>query len=125
MRLANPHFRPSRVLAACCLLGLSACAHHELNDQLGKSQEAINQARAAGAAEMAPSDYNAANSKMRRARSEDTVVAMRLAEEAQADANLAHAKTNSTRAMNAATEMARSNQALREEINRSGQKQQR
>jgi len=129
MTLANHYYRPSGILTACCLLVLSGCAHQALNDQLATSQEAIKQAQTAGAPETAPADFAAANDKLDRAKSaeshRDMVVAMRLAEQAQADANLANAKTESTRATTAATEIVKGNQALSDEISRSKKLQQR
>lgn len=119
MMPAHRFYHPSRVLAACCLLGLSACANEALNNQLAASREAVDQAKIAGAAERAPADYDAAVDKLNRANAaandRDKKEAMRLAQEAQVDANLAHAKNDSGQAMLAAAELEKSNQILREE----------
>jgi len=124
------YFHPSRVLASCCLLALGACANPALNNQLANSREAVDQARIVGAEQVAPTEFQAAVDKLDQAtaaaekrRSGDD--AMRLAQEAQVDANLARAKTNSTQARVAAAEMAKSNQILYETINRTNQNQQR
>ena len=130
MMFANHNYHPSRGLAACaaasCLLALAACASNQaLDDQLATSGEAVEQARTAGAPETAPADFNTAHDKLSRANAgtRNEVVAMRLAEQAKADADLAHAKTGANHAMAAAEEIVRSNQALREEIRRAKQNQ--
>jgi hypothetical protein len=96
---------------------LSACASEALNNQLATSQEAVDQARIAGAADKAPGDFNAAVDKLNQAKSAaDTRKkddAMRLAQEAQVDANLARARTDSVQARVAATELTKSNEILR------------
>jgi hypothetical protein len=127
MMLATLIYRPSRVLAACGLLALSGCASEALNNQLAASREAVDQAKIVGAAEAVPADYDAAVDKLNRAttaaneRHKDE--AMRLAQEAQVDANLARARTNAAQARIAAAEMAKSNDVLRETIARVNQNQ--
>lgn len=130
MMFTNRIYHSPRGMAACaaasCILALSACASNQaLNDQLATSKEAIEQAKTAGAEKTASADFNAARDKLSRANSatRNDVVAMRLAEQAKADADLAHAKTDSIHATTAAAEMVRSNQALREEIKRAKQNQ--
>ena len=120
---------PARVLAPCCLLALAACANPALNNQLANSREAVDQAKIVGAEQAAPAEFQVAVDKLNQAsaaaekrRSGDD--AMRLAQEAQVDANLARAKTNSAQARLAAAEMAKSNQLLYEAINRTNQNQQ-
>lgn len=118
MLRANRLFRPSGVLAGCCLLALCGCASEALNQQLATSKEAVDQARIVGAAEKAPADFDSAVDKMNRAtaaanaRKKDD--AMRLAEEAQVDANLARARTDTAMARLAATELEKSNQIMRD-----------
>jgi hypothetical protein len=128
MMLANLFYHPSRVLAACSLLALSACATNEaLNNQLATSREAVDQAQIAGAAERAPADFNLAAGKLNEAnaaaKDRDEDRAMRLAQQAQVDANLARARSDSAQASTAAAELAKSNQILRETINRANQNQ--
>ena len=123
-------FHPShRLLAACCLLALSGCASEALNAQLATSREAVDQARIAGAAETAPAELDAATDKLNRAavaaRNRHKKDAMRLAREAQVDANLARARTDSSQARMAAAEITKSNQLLYEELNRLKQNQRR
>ena len=128
MMFAHLFHRPSRVLAGCALLALSGCANQALHQQLASSREAVDQARIAGAAETAPNEFQVAVDKLDRAsaaadgRKKDD--AMRLAQEAQVDANLARAKTDSAHARMAATELARSNELLRA-VHRENQKEQR
>ncbi|MGZ5203093.1 MAG: DUF4398 domain-containing protein [Telluria sp.] len=120
--------RPSRVLTGCLVLALCGCASEVLNQQLATSREAVDQARMAGAAEKAPADFDSAVDKMNRAtaaadnRKKDD--AMRLAQEAQVDANLARARTDSAQARLAAAELEKSNRILRD-YRRENQNQQR
>lgn len=129
MMLAHLLHHPSRMLAAGGLLVLSGCANEALHDQLASSREAVDQAKIAGAAETVPADYDAAVDKLNRAstaannRHEDD--AMRLAQQAQLDADLARARTDSAQARFAATEMVKSNQVLREALSRANQNQSR
>lgn len=120
MMSAHRFYHLSRGSAVCVLLALSACAHEELNNQLTNSQEAVDQAKIAGAAEKAPDDFNAAVGKLNQAKAAaDTrhkKDAMRLAQEAQVDANLARARTDTAQSRIAATEMTKSNQILREAL---------
>jgi uncharacterized OsmC-like protein len=117
MMLAQVFHRPSRILAGCALLALSGCANQALNQQLATTREAVDQARIAGAAEAAPNDFQVAVDKLDRAsaaandRKKDD--AMRLAQEAQVDANLARARSDATHARMAAAELAKSNELLR------------
>lgn len=128
MMLAHRFHRPSRVLAGCAFLALTGCANQALNQQLATSKEAVDQARIAGAAETAPNDFQVAVDKLDRAsaaanaRKKDD--AMRLAQEAQVDANLARARTDSAHARVAATELQKSNELLRA-VHRENQKEQR
>jgi uncharacterized protein DUF4398 len=118
MMLANLFSHPSRALSACFLLALSGCANEALNNQLATSREAIDQAKIAGAPATAPGDFDTAVNKLNQAndaaKNRDSKDAMRLAQEAQVDANLARAKTNATQAELAAAELQKSNQLLRE-----------
>lgn len=120
MMPAQLHHHPSRALALCGLLVLSGCASEALNNQLAQSREAVDQARIVGAPEGAPKEYDSAVDKLNRAsaaakdRHKDD--AMRLAQQAQVDANLARAMTDSAQARVAAAEMAKSNEALREAL---------
>lgn len=129
MMLATLFRHSPRALTACCLVALSGCANEALHNQLANSREAVDQAKIAGAAEAVPADYDAAVNKLSQANDaanhRQSDAAMRLAQEAQVDANLARAKTNSAQARLAAAELAKSNQILYGEINRANQIQQR
>jgi hypothetical protein len=130
MMPAHRFHRPSRILAACAVLALAGCASNKvLDNQLANTQEAIDQARIAGAADAAPADLSAAVDKLEQARSTAShrrgKDSMRLAEEAQVDANLARAKTDSAQARIAAAEITKSNQVLYDELNRMRQNQSR
>jgi hypothetical protein len=99
---------------------LSACASEALNNQLANTQEAVDQARIAGAADKAPADFSNAVDKLNQAKTAANTRhkddAMRLAQEAQVDANLARARTDSVQARVAATEITKSNQILRDAL---------
>jgi hypothetical protein len=128
MSLANLSNHPSRLLMGCVLLALSACAtNKELTTQLSSSREAVDQAKMAGAEQTAPADLDIATGKLDRAnvaaKNRDEADAMRLAQQAQVDANLARAKTESAQARVAAAEMTKSNQILRAAITRANQNQ--
>lgn len=122
MMLPHRFKQSARVLAACGLLALSGCASEALNRQLANSREAVDQAQIAGAAEAAPAEFGAASDKLQRAEiaanDRKKKDAMRLAEQAQVDANLARARTDATQARMAAAEMAKSNRILNAELSR-------
>lgn len=129
MKSAHLFSHLSRGAAACVLFALSACANEALNNQLATSREAVDQARIAGAADKAPGDFSVAVDKLDKA---NAVVngktkgdPMRLAQEAQVDANLARAKADSAQARIAATEMTKSNQILRDALATQSRSQQR
>lgn len=127
MMLAHLFHHPLRVAAGCLLLGLSGCANQMLNQQLATSREAVDQAKMVGAAETAPAEFGVAVDKLDRAsaaaKERREVDAMRLAQQAQVDANLARAKTDSTQARIASAELAKSNRILRETLNQAHQNQ--
>jgi hypothetical protein len=130
MNFAHRFPHPARLGAVCCLLALSACASNKaLDNQLATSREAVDQARIAGAQQGAPAEFDAAVDRMNQAtamaKDKKDKDAMAYAREAQVDANLARAKNDSAQARFAATEIAKSNQLLREERARIIQNQQR
>jgi hypothetical protein len=98
-----------------------------LTTQLSTSREAVDQAKMAGAEQTAPADLDIATGKLDRAnvaaKNRDEADAMRLAQQAQVDANLARAKTESAQNRVAAAEMTKSNQILRAAITRANQNQ--
>lgn len=128
MLLAHLSNRPSRLLMGCVLLALSACAtNKELTAQLANSREAVDQAKMAGAEQTAPADLDVAVGKLERAnvaaKNRDEADAMRLAQQAQVDANLARAKTDSAQSRVAAAELTKSNEMLRAALTRANQNQ--
>lgn len=90
--------------------------------QLAVSAAAVEQAVSAGAPELAPAEYRAAREKLDRAHAamatRDYAQAQMLAEQAQADAQLAITKTRSAKAQKAAASLEEDSRVLREEINR-------
>jgi hypothetical protein len=127
MMLAHLFHHPTHLLAGCLLLGLSGCANEALNQQLATSREAVDQAKMVGAAETAPAEFDVAVDKLNRAnaaaKERREVDAKRLAQQAQVDANLARARTDSTQARIASAELAKSNRILRETLNQTHQNQ--
>lgn len=90
-------------------------------EQLAVSQSAVNEATRSGAPEHAPAELRAAREKMDRARQavkdHEYERARRYAEQAEVDARLAQAKTDSERARIAAEQVQQSLEVLRQEIN--------
>jgi hypothetical protein len=117
--------KPSSVrrLAAVAVIAgplLAACASVPPPvDQLAVSRAALDQARAGGAVQAAPADYNRALERLQAAeaanRDERYREARRLAEQAEVDARAALAKANAARSQQALAEIEQSLRALREE----------
>lgn len=105
-------------------LALAACASSPPapTEQMAVSAAAIDQAVSAGAPELAPMELSAAREKMARARaameSRDNAQALILAEQAQADAQLAVTKARAAKAEKAAAALAEDRRVLREEMQR-------
>ncbi len=104
------------VLAGCASKGEAPVA------QLATARASITQAESAGALQSAPVEILAARDKLGRAeaavREERYAEARRLAEEAEADAELAERKTQAAKSAAAAEELARGNAALEKELER-------
>lgn len=118
---------PPRRLVACAaagmLLTLAGCAtQRELNTQLVASRVTLEQAQTAGAPSIAPEDFTVAHQHFEQAadaaRKQDYPGALRLAEQAQVDAERAQARTAAIKARTAAIQILLGNQALRQEIER-------
>ncbi|MDA8329361.1 MAG: DUF4398 domain-containing protein [Betaproteobacteria bacterium] len=94
-------------------------------EQMATSRAAINNASSAGGEEYAPLQLQSAKAKMDAAeqamKAENYVLARRLAEEAQADADLAVAMARSDKAAKAAKAVQQDSHALRQEIDRNAQ----
>ena len=110
-----------RVLCACTLLGLAACASGPPpDDEIAAAEVALTEAADADAMERAPAPLALARDKLERARRAaadgDNREAARLAEQALADAQLAAAEARSATARAHAEEVRTSIETLREEV---------
>jgi hypothetical protein len=103
---------------------VAACASPEVppTAQMADARTSLTQAESDGARDGAPVELAMARDKLTRAdeamHTEKFDVARSLSEEAQVDAELADRKTRAAKAKAAADELARSNQLLREELDR-------
>lgn len=120
-----PTPRPGLILwIAGTALAMAACASRPPapTEQLAVSAAAIDQATSAGAAELAPVELRIARDKLDRAHvamnNRDHTQALILAEQAQADAQLAVTRTRTVKAEKAAASLQEDRRILREEINR-------
>jgi len=110
------------VVAALSILTLAGCASVEPpREQMAVARAAVERASGPAAAE-APVEVSQAREKLDRANvamaREDYDSARRLAEQAEADANLAEAKSHSVRADRALREVREGIRQLREELAR-------
>lgn len=102
---------------------LAACASMPPpTSELAVSTAAVAHAAGAGANEAAPNDMSTAREKLARANKamidKDYPMALKLSQQAQADARLAESKADAARAQKAADAVQADNQALREELAR-------
>ncbi len=120
-------FSPTSLGLATLLTGLgllvSGCAGLPApTEQLAVSTAAVSRAGGAGGGEIAPADMQMAREKLAKAQQamldEDYARARDLAQEAQADAQLAEAKALSSKARQAADELKEGNRILRDEMDR-------
>jgi Domain of unknown function (DUF4398) len=107
-------------------LMLSACAGLPVpTEQMAVSKLAVSNAASAGSNEFAPLPLKSAMDKMdtaeRAMTAEDYLLARRLAEQAQVDAQLAAATSRSVKAQKAASALQEGNRVLRKEIDRNAQ----
>ena len=117
---------PSRSLAAwfgAAVLGLAACASAPVpTEQLAVTTAAVAQAVSAGGQELAPTEMSAARDKLVRAHlavaAKDNEQALRLAQQAQVDAQLAGRKAEAMKARKAESELQEAARVLREEMAR-------
>lgn len=90
--------------------------------EITAARASITQAESVGAVQQAPVDLLAAREKLGRAeaavRDKRYLQARQLADEAQVDAEVAERRTRAMKAQQAVAELERSNQLLREEIER-------
>lgn len=111
------------VVAAVAVILIAGCASTPApNEQMAVSRAAISDASSAGANEFAPLEFKSAVDKMdaaeRAMAKKDYELAGKLAEQAQADAQLAVAVTRTAKANKAANTVQESNRVLRDEIER-------
>jgi multidrug resistance efflux pump len=111
------------VLAAASALGACASPAPPAAPGLAAGNASLEAARSAGAPEYAAAEYEMARTKLDRARAlaatGDGAAALRLAEQAEADAQLARARASSQRAQLALREIESSLRSFQEEIQRS------
>ncbi|MGE5450767.1 MAG: DUF4398 domain-containing protein [Acidobacteriota bacterium] len=114
------------VMAGACLTGaaLAGCSSQPVpNDRLAVGRSSIDAAQTAGASEMAPVELNRAREKLAKAneavQKKDYVLARRLADEADVDAQVARSKANAQRSLRAADEVTAGLRTLRDQMNRS------
>ncbi len=123
LRLSQTLQYPSGVLASVLLI--AGCSGIPPTEQIAVSKAAVNTASSAGGTQFAPVPMRTAMEKMDAAEqamvTKDYPLALRLAEQAQVDAQLAASTARSIKAQNAATELQQSNRVLRQEIDRSTQ----
>jgi hypothetical protein len=109
------------VIAASILI-LSACAGTPPKAELGAAEAAVSEADRAGAATRAPVELNNARTKLQRAQDAASrnrhEEAARLAREAEADAQLASAKSQSAAANAALTQIRQGTSTMQEEVQR-------
>jgi chromosome segregation ATPase len=113
------------LLSLLCAGVLSACASDpSAAPALAASAASLEAARSSGAPELAASELNEARSKLERARALAQAgrnkEAVRMAEQADVDAQLARARTGSERSRRAVDELEAGLRTLREELSRAG-----
>jgi len=114
--------------ALCAVIALSAagCATTPIpNEKIAVARSSVQRAEQAGAPELAPVEMAAARDKLTRAEKaaaeHEALPATQLAEQANADAQLAEASAQEQRSHKAAVEFDANLQALRQETLRSSQ----
>ena len=109
--------------AVLCAAALAACSTTTVpTEQIALGNASIEAAQAAGAGQPGQPDLMQARDKLARAqaaaRAGDNVKAMRLAEEADVDAQVVRSRVAADKSRRAAAELDASLAALREELNR-------
>jgi hypothetical protein len=115
------------VLATCAIALASCGSAPSAAPSIAAGAASVEAARSAGAPELDAVDLNEARNKLEKARAlaaaGDDRAAMRMAEQADVDAQLARAKAGSERSRLAVAEMETGLQTLRDELNRAAAKQ--
>lgn len=123
--LNHPRCKQSLLPIAIGMLFAGCASIPPPTEQLAVSKAALSNASSAGGQQFAPVPLSLAIEKMDAAAKamavEDYVLARRLAEQAQVDAQLATVTSRSAKAQNAARELQESNRVLRQEIDRKAQ----
>ena len=120
----NHLYQIACMLAFCGLVGISGCAGNGKvpSEQIANTEKTIGAARDSNATVHAPLELKLADEKLQAAKAavdkKEYDQARRLLEEAQVNADLANAKSGSTKARQVAKEMRDSINALRQEIER-------
>jgi hypothetical protein len=114
------------VLCAAIALSAAACVSTPVpNEELAVAKSSVQRAEQSGAPELAPVEMASARDKLARAEraaaDRDALPATRLAQQADADAQLAEATAQEQRSRKAALELDASLQALRQESARATQ----
>ena len=115
--------RPGTAVLAATVLTLGACATTPVpTEQLAVTTAAVAHAVSAGGQELAPTEMGAARDKLVRAHlavaAKDNGQALRLAQQAQVDAQLAESKAEALKARKAQAELLEAARVLREEMGR-------
>jgi len=117
--------RPLWQTLAVALIAAAAAACSSVpppNDQLARARSAVDQAAAAGAVDGAPAELAAARDKYARAeqavQAKDNVLARELAEESEADAQLAISRAQVSKSRRALSEVQESTRVMQQEIDR-------
>jgi hypothetical protein len=108
---------------AASLLALTGCATEEKHRQvaeLSRAQTLLGQAEQSGAQQYASADLEAARNKLETAQNKktDDEVALRLAQESAADAEVAMARTRAAKAQQALNQVSAGSETLRQESSR-------
>ncbi len=115
-------FQIACMLILCGFVGAGGCAGKPPTEQVANTEKAIGEAGSANATVYAPLELKLADDKLQAAKAavdkKEYDQALRLLEEAQADADLANAKSASAKARQTAKEMRDSIDALRQETQR-------
>lgn len=122
MRIHHPMIRPA-LAAACVMACLAGCSSNKgPREQLAVSAATVDSAQTAGANELASVELTRARDKLAQAKiamqDKNYVLARRLAEEADADAQVARSKANAERSQKAADEVTASLRTLRNELDK-------
>jgi hypothetical protein len=121
-KLNHPRCTQSLLTMAIVMLIAGCASIPPPTEQIAVSKAALSNASSAGGQQFAPVPLSLAIEKMDAAAKamavEDYVLARRLAEQAQVDAQLATVTSRSAKAQNAARELQESNRVLRQEIDR-------